>query len=240
MLTSTDLTTFMPFARRYARALTGSQHAGDALVVQAVHGQVAELPGRLALYADITRLAGARPDVPAGGRLWPVQRQLVLLTSLEAMSLADAARIVGLDETEAREQLHEAHAALRAAVATDVLIIEDEPVLAMELQMLLQGCGHRVMGVAASEDEAVRLARADPTGLVVADIMLGTGGNGIVAVRRILATLDVPVIFVTGYPEQLLTAVGIEPAFVIAKPFEPLTLSICAYQAVTSGHVPLH
>jgi len=44
---------------------------------------------------------------------------------------------------------------------------------------------------------------------------------------------------VTAYPERLLTAEGMEPAFIMSKPFDPLTLSISTYQAVTAGRVPL-
>ena len=51
----------------------------------------------------------------------------------------------------------------------------------------------------------------------------------------ILRSHYAPVIFVTAYPERLLTGDAIEPAFVITKPFEPLTLAIATYQAVTGG-----
>ncbi len=55
------------------------------------------------------------------------------------------------------------------------------------------------------------------------------------AVASILQQQDIPVIFVTAYPERLLTGDTIEPAFVITKPFEPLTLAVSTYQAVSGG-----
>ena len=55
------------------------------------------------------------------------------------------------------------------------------------------------------------------------------------AVSRILQHHYAPVIFVTAYPERLLTGEATEPAFVITKPFEPMTLAIATYQAVTGG-----
>lgn len=232
-----ELMQALPYARRYARALAGSQQAGDAMVAGALRAGLPDLPGRLALYAGVTRLAAAGADAP--GRLSPIERQILLLTSLEELDLAQAAQVVGLEEAEAQRLLEQARVLLRQATATDVLIIEDEPVIAMDLRMLVQRCGHRVTGVAASEAEAVRLANERPTGLILADVNLGRGGDGINAVRRIMASVKVPVIFVTAYPERLLTAEEVEPAFIMSKPFDPLTLAISTYQAVTAGTLPL-
>ncbi|MBS7810374.1 PhyR family response regulator anti-anti-sigma factor [Roseococcus pinisoli] len=237
MTSATELIAVLPYARRFARALTGSQAEGDALVAQAIPDLSDELSVKLALYARIARLTQDM-DIAGSGR--KLGRHLLLLTSLEEITLAEAAQVVGLDEEEATERLAEARAAVKAASATEVLIIEDEPVIAMDLRMLVQGCGHRVVGIAATEAEAVRLAAEKGAGLILADINLGRGGNGIQAVRRILETLDIPVIFVTAYPEQLLTAQGVEPAFVMRKPFDPVTLAIFTYQAITAGRVPLH
>ena len=97
------------------------------------------------------------------------------------------------------------------------------------------GCGHRVVGVASTEADAVRIAQKTRPGLILADINLGMGGDGTSAVSRILRHHYAPVIFVTAYPERLLTGETVEPAFVITKPFEPLTLAIATYQAVTGG-----
>ncbi len=116
-----------------------------------------------------------------------------------------------------------------------MLIIEDEPVIAMDIEELVQSCGHKVVGVAATEAEAVELAELHRPGLILADINLGAGGDGTAAVARIMQHHYAPVIFVTAYPERLLTGEALEPAFVITKPFEPMTLAIATYQAVTGG-----
>ncbi len=237
-LADAELMQALPYARRYARALAGSQSAGDAMVAGALRAGLPDMPGRLALYAGVTRLA-AEGLGPVTGRLSPLERQLLLLTSLEELDVAQAAQVTGLDEAEAQRLLDQARLHLREATATDVLIIEDEPVIAMDLRMLVQRCGHRVVGVAASEAEAVRLATERPTGLILADVNLGRGGDGINAVRRIMTSVKVPVIFVTAYPERLLTAEEIEPAFIMSRPFDPLTLAISTYQAVTAGQVSL-
>ena len=250
-----DLIRALPYARRYARALIGSQPRGDALVAASLRAML-DTPGgagpdpRLALYASITRAAAASgapggPDADPASRastprradagLSTLQRQLLLLTALEGLSLDKAAAVAGLDEPDAAASLAEARLHLREAAATDVLIIEDEPIIAMDLEELVAGCGHRVVGVASSEAEAVEIALRTRPGLILADINLGHGGDGASAVATISRQHRAPVIFVTAYPERLLTGEATEPAFVITKPFEPLTLAIATYQAVTGG-----
>jgi CheY-like chemotaxis protein len=242
-----DLIRALPYARRYARALTGSQPAGDALVADSLRdllqpaGDVAASPGditdaRHALFRGVTYRfdTGAHAGAVQEG-LSAKQRQLLLLTALEDVSVGDAGQILSVDTATAARLLADARERLRASAATEVLIIEDEPIIAMDLEELVQSCGHRVVGVAASETEAIAIAKRTRPGLILADINLGLGGDGTSAVSKILASHYAPVIFVTAYPERLLTGDAIEPAFVITKPFEPLTLAIATYQAVTGG-----
>ncbi len=236
-----ELIRALPYARRYARALTGSQGRGDELVADGLKAVLAngvfseDGDSRAALYGEVTRHYNAlSPDVDQQGLTGP-QRQLLLLTALEEMPLELAAAIVAMPRPKASALLAEARDQLRTSAATDVLIIEDEPIIAMDIEELVAGCGHRVIGVAASEAEAVEIAARLRPGLILADINLGAGGDGTQAVARILKHLHAPVIFVTAYPERLLTGEALEPAFVITKPFEPLTLAIATYQAVTGG-----
>lgn len=234
-VTQADLLRSLPPARRYARALTGSQAAGDALVGAALRAGLPEgLSARLALYAGVTKLAPPPAAPPSGAALGARHRQLLLLTALEELSVSEAAQVTGIPSDVAETELEEARATLRSAAATDVLVIEDEPIIAMDVRQLVESCGHRVVGVAATEAQAVRLAASKKPGLILADVNLGAGGDGITAVGRIQQQLKVPVIFVTAYPERLLTAETVEPAFVISKPFEPLALAIATYQAVSS------
>jgi CheY-like chemotaxis protein len=234
-----ELIRVLPYARRYARALTGSQGDGDGLVAAGLKAVLAhDAPAgdaRMALYAAVTSGFNAAAPPFSGSGLSHVQRQLLLLTALEEMSLDDAAATAELAQEEAAALLADARDRLRSSAATDVLIIEDEPIIAMDIEELVQSCGHRVVGVAATESEAVAIAARERPGLILADINLGSGGDGSHAVARILRHLDAPVIFVTAYPERLLTGEALEPAFVITKPFEPLTLAIATFQAVTGG-----
>ncbi len=246
-----DLIRALPYARRYARALTGSQTRGDAMVADSLRDLLAESTdsgdlakgaaggdARHVLYHAVTRrfegLNTLKIHFITGG-LSQTQRELLLLTSLEEVPIEAAAEIVQLPKPEAEAQLTDARAHLRAGAATDVLIIEDEPIIAMDIEELVQNCGHNVVGVATTEAEAVEMAEQHKPGLILADINLGIGGDGTSAVSRIMQRHYAPVIFVTAYPERLLTGEDLEPAFVITKPFEPLTLAIATYQAVTGG-----
>jgi len=237
-----DLIRALPYARRYARALTGSQPRGDAMVADSLR----DLPedaaqdedARIVLYRAITsRYDGLTTlTLPAlSGSLTALQRKLLLLTSLEELSVEAAATVLQMPVPKAAAQVAEAREHLRAGAATDVLIIEDEPIIAMDIEELVLNCGHRVVGMATTEAEAVELAERYKPGLILADINLGIGGDGTAAVSRIMKHHYAPVIFVTAYPERLLTGEDLEPAFVITKPFEPLTLAIATYQAVTGG-----
>ncbi|MFH5925966.1 response regulator [Roseomonas xinghualingensis] len=231
-VTQGELLRTLPFARRYARALTGSQQRGDALVAQALRaGLPPDAPGPIALFAGVSRLV---PDSP-GEHITAKQRQLLLLTALEDLSVTDAALAVGLPVREAHQMLDSARNALLAVAATDIMVIEDEPIIAMDIRQLVENCGHNVVGIASGEAEAVAMARELKPGLILADVNLGPGGDGISAVQRILKEQDMPVIFVTAYPERLLTAEHLEPAFIISKPFEPVALAIATYQAVSGG-----
>jgi CheY-like chemotaxis protein len=230
----TELLRALPYARRYARALTGARESGDALVAAALSAPLPDVPSRLALHAAVAR---AVPPVRPGTGPDALQRNLLLLTALEDLTLGDAAIILDIDRAIAERELEAGRAALRATAATDILVIEDEPVIALDLKRLVETCGHRVVGIAASEAAAMRLAAEKKPGLILADINLGRGGDGSHAVARIQEVMTVPVIFVTAYPERLLTAEGVEPAFIISKPFEPLALAIATFQAVNGTRV---
>jgi CheY-like chemotaxis protein len=239
----------LPYARRYARALTGSQSRGDEVVAEALKQVFANPPeslaadpgARVALYGAIgDRVRDAEPAPAVDlAEMSMLQRMLLLLTALEEQPLTAAAAACRILPAAAELELRLARDSLRTGVATRVLIIEDEPIIALDIQELVERCGHSVVGIAATEAEAVAIAEAERPGLVLADINLGAGGDGASAVARILKHLTAPVIFVTAYPERLLTGEAVEPAFVITKPFDPTTLAVATFQAVTRGVRPV-
>ncbi|ASC07092.1 regulator [Acetobacter pasteurianus] len=232
----------LPYGRRYARALTGSQPEGDLLVAESLRGLSAQRlkEGFTPLYQLYEAISGlfsrkgfaAEYDV-AG--LSVTQRQLLLLITLEEVPVEMAARITGVSTKQAEQELEDAQGRLHKNVQTSVLIIEDEPIIAMDIEQLVLQCGHQVAGIAHTQADAVKLARETKPGLILADINLGPGGDGIQAVAEITSSFNVPVIYVTAYPERLLTGETMEPSFVITKPFDPLTLAVATYQAVSSA-----
>jgi DNA-directed RNA polymerase specialized sigma24 family protein len=219
-----------PYLRRYARALTGSQAKGDALVQTAMEGLLggalrlgAELPLRVGLYRVLDhRLQGLSPS----------RRAALLLASMEGFSADEAAQVLQVDARDFATTLAEAERDLDRQLASRVLIIEDEPIIALDLTRLVRELGHDVVGSAATHHEAVEMAKATLPGLVLADIRLADGSNGIDAANEILAEMDVPVIFITAFPEHLLTGERPEPAFLITKPFREEAVKALVAQAL--------
>ena len=245
----------LPLLRRYARALTGAQSTGDAFVRQTLEAALvdAELKaslagGRVALYSAFntvwsgTQLEAVGHDADATlhehaaqdrlRSVTPLARQALLLTTLEDFSNAEAAQILNLDEDQVAALVRDAVAEIDRESATRVLIIEDEPLIAMQLEDLVLALGHEVCGTAATRTQAQEVfARTEP-GLVLADIQLADGSSGIDAVEDILSIASVPVIFITAYPERLLTGDRPEPTYLVTKPFRETTVRAAISQAL--------
>ena len=244
----------LPYVRRYARALTGDQTTGDhyvrvALEAVAAGDRVLEesLTPRVALYHVFHAIwlsTGAQLEAPSEDetgvedasrrlmRIAPRSRQAFLLTALEGFTPSEAAQILGVDFPEVERLIAEAQSEIDAELATDVLIIEDEPVIAADIEALVTELGHTVVDIAATRTEAVDAVARKTPGLVLADIQLADGSSGIDAVKDILARFDVPVIFITAFPERLLTGERPEPTFLITKPFQPETVKAAIGQAL--------
>ena len=237
----------------------GSQDSGDLYVRICLEALLAEpdlLPAGANVKRGLFRIfhAISNKNVENGGdnndlvdlsvearlRALPTsERQILLLISLEGFSVADAAEILAVPLAEAEALLVDAWATVNQQIATSILVIEDEPVIALDIASLVTELGHEVVGVAASQTEAVAIFKKMQPGLILADIDLGAGGSGITAVTEILRMSSVPVIFVTAYPERLLTGERPEPTYLVTKPFEPDTLKVTISQALSftsAGH----
>jgi DNA-directed RNA polymerase specialized sigma24 family protein/CheY-like chemotaxis protein len=245
----------LPYLRRFSRALTGSQASGDAYVEALLEAIIADPSSidatgssiRTRLYALLCRLwesisLNLRASVPSDhweraaqlklANIAPRPRQAFLLTAVEGFSVDEAAEILETDDAGIAALLDEASSEIGAVMATDVLIIEDEPLIAMDIEDIVVRLGHRVTGVARTRKEAVQLSGKDKPGLILADIQLADGSSGIDAVNDLLAESEVPVIFITAYPERLLTGDRPEPAFLITKPFAPEMVKAMISQAL--------
>ena len=242
----------LPYLRRYARALTGNQVSGDAYVAATLEALIdepdlLEAPDlhRVTLFRLFSTIWNSisvndAPEPLANemaaernlSQITPKPRQAFLLVSVEGFSEDNAARILDVDAPTLRQLLDESGRELAAQIATDVLIIEDEALIALDLQSLIENLGHKVIGVARTKTEALAIGQKCEVGLILADIQLADGSSGLDAVNDLLNTFEVPVIFITAYPERFLTGKRPEPAFLVSKPYRPSTLSAMVSQVL--------
>jgi CheY-like chemotaxis protein/DNA-directed RNA polymerase specialized sigma24 family protein len=253
MSLSDSIAPHLPSLRRFSRALSGSQASGDAYVVTLLDALIEDpaiFPSRLdpkiALYKVFLRIwnsvgANSFPTFSEEESealrglqtLTPVPRQAFLLLSLEGFSPSAIAEILETDIAGVAALIDAADQEIAAQLdSADILIIEDEPFTACHLAELVQGLGHRIAGVGRTHIEALKFARYRKPDLILSDIQLGDGSSGLEAVNEILSNLDIPVIFITGHPEMLLTGQKPEPTFLIAKPFDARTVKAIIGQAL--------
>ncbi|RDJ26845.1 response regulator [Bosea caraganae] len=243
----------LPYLRRFGRALSGTQASGDAYVVAMLEALVVDpsvfprdVNSRIGLYRTFLKLwssVGLNINAATSGferssaernleALTPRPRQAFLLRTVEGFSIEDVASIMEVSAAEAANLVQLAGQEIAEQVATDVLIIEDEPIIALDIETMVEELGHTVTGVARTHREAIASVAKKRPGLVLADIQLADGSSGLDAVNEILAAIDVPVIFITAYPERLLTGDRPEPAFLITKPFQPEAVKAAISQAL--------
>jgi CheY-like chemotaxis protein len=234
----------IPYLRRFARSLTGSQSSGDAYVSATLEALISDRSifptdvdpkvGVYRLFCQLWKSVDINlHDLPATEDRWelqarrslkaiaPLPRQAFLLLAVERFTNSEGAYILGVTDEEFSELIDEAALEMARQVATSVLIIEDEPLIAMDIENMVESLGHTVTGIARTHNEAIKLFNERKPGLVLADIQLADGSSGIDAVNDILRAVSVPVIFITAFPERLLTGERPEPAFLVTKPFQP-------------------
>ena len=254
MSLSAKIAPHLPFLRRFARAVSGSQSSGDALVAAVLEAIIADISifpeasnERIALYRLFAKLftsISIRVPYETPTSAWeqrasanlsslaPRPRQAFLLVAVEGFTDEEAAEILDATESEFASLIAQASAEISRQVATDVLIIEDEPLIAMDIEEMVQSLGHRVVGTARTHSEATALFNKARPKMVLADIQLADGSSGIDAVNEILSSTPVPVIFITAFPERLLTGERPEPAFLVTKPFNPEMVKALISQAL--------
>ena len=261
MSISQEVGRYIPFLRRFSRALTGSQAGGDAYALAALETLVADQtdksakarlrPGddpKIVLYRLLLDIWAAAPinahtdhgevgDLDPGARrnldaisLRP--RIAFLLNALEGFDVDEVARTLDVSPHEASALIEAANAEISNQIATDVLIIEDEPLIADDLREVVEELGHRVIALTRTHKEAVKAIEGEKPGLILDDIQLADGSSGLEAVNEILGELSTPVIFITAYPERFLLGEAPEPAFLIAKPFAVEALKAVISQAL--------
>jgi CheY-like chemotaxis protein len=250
-----EISSHIPYLRRFSRALTGTQAGGDAYVLATLEAIVADpaefskcADPRTALYRLFLKVWGTVPvndhvdqmaftgdEAGAHRNLEAITlrpRIAFLLSSLEGFNTAEVAAALDSTVEEAASLIDAAGKEIADQIRTDVLIIEDEPFIALDLQSLVEEQGHRVVNVARTHREAIEAVMHERPGLILADIQLADGSSGLEAVNQILESFSVPVIFITAYPERFLTGTPPEPAFLITKPFGIDSLKAVISQAL--------
>ncbi len=244
---------YLPYLRRYARSLTGSQASGDAyvraLLEAMLEGNVTlrqDIPPRIALYRLFHEFWSASSpralDADGAGdlsaveqrlqALQPSKREALLLTAVEGFFVHEAAIILDLRTDEVEDAIGATLRAIDRDLTSRILIVEDEMIIALDLENLVTELGHTVVGIATTRQEAVRLAKEHEPDLVLCDIQLADGSSGVDAATDILHSTSIPVIFITAFPECLLTGERLEPTYLIAKPFLRDTVKATIGQAL--------
>jgi len=244
--------------RRYGRALTGSTIRGDDLVTRAVEAALTE-PERYQLDTDdepVTRRrlytllnelfdadtgpAGASVSLAEPGHpietalssLPEQERRVFLLVSLEELSTPQAADVMGVPAEEARDALARAQNAMREQLVANILIVEDDAIIAYDLTETVLGMGHKVCGTAATMEEALAAAAANQPSLALMDLRLAHGGSGITTAQALRETRALPIIFVTAFAEELKQRGLDYLGPVIKKPFTREQIERAITQAV--------
>ena len=241
--------------------LEASPEAGDQpprlRLFQAVQDQLAQLPPLPVADDDMAELAATlagdvrAPAPPAGAangfteawlrrRLWrlpPLRRETLLLYHLAGFDLASVAAIVHRSVPVVEAMLRASWKELSPPGQADILIIEDEALIALDLSMLMRDLGHRVRGIAADRAEAEALLKQGMPDLILSDLRLGLRPD---EGRQIVAALGeetaVPVVYVTACPEDVAReAEEGKPVFVVSKPFCSLRLSMAVCDALAAA-----
>jgi len=238
-----EIEAHLPYLRRYARALTGSQTRGDGLAASTLEAIITDMSlvrteGRFAVRfftvfhsiwiaqgdtktsVDATvqgdeRVTSARLD-----KLTPRAREALLLKVMEQFAVEEVAEIMAIDTSAAADLVRIGAKELDSGLASKIMIVEDEPLIAMDLEAIAAGLGHTVVGNARTHTEALKMFDTHQPELILMDVHLADGSSGADAAADILEKWpDQPIIFITAYPERLLTGQRAEPAFLITKPF---------------------
>jgi CheY-like chemotaxis protein/DNA-directed RNA polymerase specialized sigma24 family protein len=244
---------YLPYLRRYARALTGVQSSGDQYAMATLEALLTDstvIDGASSVKVGLFRAfhmiwvsSGAPVKAAETGREAKAQtylsrltantREALLLMTVEGFGMHQVAEIMGIEQSEADELIAIARREMKDMTKGNILIIEDEAIIALDLESIVSEMGHKVTAVARTRDAAVRMGLASKPDLILADVHLADGSSGIDAVNQLLKDLgDIPVIFITAYPERLLTGDRPEPAFLIAKPYDEEQVASAVSQAM--------
>lgn len=214
----------LPYLRRYARAVTGSTSIGDDCVARALQSVLRAIEQGLAKdesfeKSELFRLVDLNIcdaiDVEES-----LPHRALLLVAMEGLSEDEVCEVLDVQHTALRQLIATAEDKFRKSIATAVLIIEDEALIAAQLKRIVSDAGHTVVGVATRATEAVALGRRMKPDLILCDIHLAGGTIGTDAIAELDLPETIPVIYITAYPEDYLSTANKGPSYLVAKPFD--------------------
>ena len=242
--------------RRYASILTGSKQVGDTLILACLErlgASCAELRldfSRVDLFrkfhdvvADLDYsfcLSGwvqlDKAEAQTLGRLASLDkrdRAVVLLCKVEQFAIDDVARIMGLPRGDIGRIAITASKTLAGIEHHSILIIEDEFLIARDLSRIIEQMGYSVCGVVGNADAAIDVAASQKPSLLLADLQLADGEfGGVRAAEQIALSADIPVVFVTAYPNMAIES-SVKSPLIVRKPFHPASVVHAVRQALT-------
>lgn len=232
--------------RRYARAMAGNQSSGDAYVsalLEIVQAEPAILQTMstpaLGLFKLLSQLVAATCQTEKMGGpadLWQAFkldtlperiRQALLLVSVERFTVSETAEIMGVEAVEVEALIDAAGQSLDSFGGAEVMIVESEPLIAMNIEQIVKDLGLRVSSMPPTHAQAVTLLHRGRPDLIVAD-----GGCHRGTVDELYIGSFPPVVFISAFPEMLLTGIRPEPVFLARKPFDPPEIKALIYQAL--------
>lgn len=254
------LTKEINLLRQYLRALTNDQLLGDEITRAALAEldlepfealpDAARLPLLFRSVYDIWNSAhdrgqsaavfSSRAILQSVSPEEDMSRQILLMVDVLGFPLAVAAEISDQSAEVTEAFLDAARERVNKPVEGTALIIEDEPLIAEEIADLVTQQGVKVVGKARTKKEAVSLAAQLKPRILLADYDLGAGEEtGLDAVKEITGEQDSVAIFITAYPDDVLTGEDFEPAFVITKPYRDRAVKAALWQALTKPRAAL-
>ncbi len=199
-------------------------------------------PARVPLYALLNLLfdeggegcpaPSPHPIERALGLLPEELRRVYLLVALEDLPLLDVAQIMHITPTEAMQRLGAARDGVRNTLTQRVLVVEDNPALALEIGSLVIDMGHVLCGTATNEREALELAEAEKPTLALLDVRLADGGNGVEVARALRQQKALRTILVTAFDDDLEALDARHLGQVVRKPFTPEAVKAAISRAV--------
>jgi CheY-like chemotaxis protein len=219
---------------RYASCILGNRQLSRIAIVEALKAQAINGgSSRFELYRAVNEAAVSSAPLAevrfSGGcgigtellKLPHQRRQIVALRAVMGFSYGDVGEIMGMTEAAVRRAYVSSLLELRAKPA--VLIIEDEAMIALDLQKIIKTLGLSVAGIAKNREEALRIVGLSHPKLIVADYRL-RDETGIDVVNAIREQIHADVIYITAHPEAVTEQLGAASEVVLSKPFNARAL----------------